>query len=83
MNFTGEYEAIPDNLRGSIERYVEHRIKPGDFMTAVLNNDLKNAVLRADETSRSVLHLIILWFANNRRDLYGPENFKKHLGTAA
>lgn len=83
LNFSGEYEDIPVHLRDSITRYVEYKIQPGGFMTAVLNNDLKNAILRADAASRSALYLIVLWFANHRPDLYGPENFKKHLDAQA
>lgn len=83
LDFSGEYEAIPVHLRESIARYVEYKIQPGGFMTAVLNNDLYNATGRADSESLKALHLIVRWFANNRRDLYGPENFKKHLESRA
>lgn len=35
----------------SIKRYVEHRIPTGDFLRACLENDLSEAVGRADSTS--------------------------------
>lgn len=79
MTFDNEYKNIPENIQIGILKYVEHRIKPGGFLTAVLNNDLYNATGRADSESLKSLHLIVMWFANNRPDLYGSENFKRHL----
>lgn len=35
-----------------IMRYVEHGIKPGDFLTAVLENNLMEAIGRADEENQ-------------------------------
>lgn len=81
MTFENEYKNIPENIQIGILKYVEHRIKPGGFLTAVLNNDLYNATGRADSESIKYLHLIVRWFANNRPDLYGPDNFKRHLDT--
>ncbi len=60
----GEYAAIPENLRGGIERYLIDRLKPGDFLTAVICNDLFAAFSRADENSRLALPTIIRWFYN-------------------
>lgn len=77
--FDNEYVAIPDYIQDSIRRYVEDRIKPGGFMTAVLCNDLYEATGRADENSLKALHLIVRWFANRAPGLYGVENFKRHL----
>ena len=39
---------IPGYMYEGIYRYVEHRILPGSFLEAVLCNDLKEAVARAD-----------------------------------
>ena len=39
-------------IRAGIMRYVEHGIKPGDFLTAVLENNLMEAMGRADEDNR-------------------------------
>lgn len=39
---------IPDNMVEGLELYINHRIKPGSFMSAVLANDLIEAVGRAD-----------------------------------
>ena len=42
---------IPEYMMGGIERYIEHGIEPGDFLTAVICNDLAEAVGRADDTN--------------------------------
>ena len=39
---------VPKTLIDSLERYVEHHIKPGSFLRAVLENNLVEAVSRAD-----------------------------------
>ena len=76
------YEAIPERLRAGILRYVDHGIQPGGFLTAVLMNDLGAATGRADPESLQVLPMIVLWFQNNHPELYGPENFRKHLNAS-
>jgi len=43
---------MKDTTRAGIMRFVEHGIKPGDFLTAVLENDLMEAMGRADEENR-------------------------------
>ena len=43
-----EFE-IPEYMMGGLERYINHGIAPGGFLTAVLENDLKEAVSRADD----------------------------------
>lgn len=73
------YEDIPERLQGGILRYVEHGIQPGGFLTAVIMNDLGNATGRADPESLAALPLIVRWFQANHPELYGPENFRKHL----
>ena len=79
----GEYAEIPENLQGSILRYVEYGIQPGGFMTAVLNNDLRLSIGKADPASLKALPLVVRWFYNRCPHLYGPENFKKHLESRA
>lgn len=78
-NFDGEYSAIPEATQGSILRYVEHRIQPGGFLTAVLCNDLYNATGRADKDNLIALPLIVRWFANKCPGLYGSENMLEHI----
>ena len=38
---------IPDYMMGGVKRYVEKGITPGHFLTAVICNDLSEAVSRA------------------------------------
>ncbi len=39
---------IPEHTKDALDRYVNDRLPPGGFLTAVLSNDLKGAVARAD-----------------------------------
>ena len=39
---------IPEHTKGALDRYVDHGLEPGGFLTAVLTNDLFGAVARAD-----------------------------------
>jgi hypothetical protein len=55
---------IPDNIMQALLRYIEHRIKPGEFLQAVLANDLKDAVGRADSTNISILHVYVTFLYN-------------------
>ena len=40
---------IPERMMESLERYVKDQVLPGDFLRAVISNDLTEAVGRADE----------------------------------
>jgi hypothetical protein len=42
---------IPDYMVEGLDLWIEHAILPGDFLTAVLCNDLMEACGRADETN--------------------------------
>ena len=60
--FGGEYADIPLTHRAALMRYILNHIKPGDFLTAVLSNDLRNAVNRADATvSLPLLRTYVRW----------------------
>ena len=48
----------------SIKRYVERGIPTGDFLRAVLSNDLIQALGRADESSRENLFEICTYIYN-------------------
>lgn len=43
-----EYYPIRDDWFGALERYLNHGIMPGSFMTAILENNLVEACERAD-----------------------------------
>ena len=62
--FRGEYAAIPDDMKDSIIKYIEYGAEPGNFLTAVITNDLKKAVGHADRTNFELLRMYVQWFYN-------------------
>ncbi len=59
-----EYAGIPEITLGALTRYVEQGIPPGSFLTAVLKNDLFDAMSRADMNNRYALHTICMYIYN-------------------
>ena len=59
--FRGFY--IPAYMGEGLMRYIEHGIEPGSFLMAVLNNDLAEAIGRADERNMANLpaYVSYLW----------------------
>jgi len=53
---------IPDRMMDSIIRYHSHGVIPGDFLQAVICNDLREAVFRADEENMANLPAYVSWF---------------------
>lgn len=51
------------NLDG-LQRYVEHRVPTGGFLRAVLENDLKEACIRADLENIEVIPIYVHWLYN-------------------
>lgn len=62
--FEGEYAAIPEGMREGMMRYVEDRKEPGGFLTAVISNNLIDAVCRADKANLPVIKECAQWFYN-------------------
>lgn len=57
------YASFPNQgLVDGIKNYYEFGIPPGDFLTAVICNDLREACARADHVNRHLLFEIIQWF---------------------
>lgn len=81
LYFTGEYEKIPERMQDALKRYVHERIQPGQFLTAVLRNDLKEAVGRADDENLPLLPLYVRWLYNVAPGCCwgSPENVKEWL----
>jgi len=52
-------ERVPEEVKASLARYVEHRIPTGGFLYAVLTNDLKEAAGRADSENFEALGHIV------------------------
>ena len=55
---------IPDRMMPGIERYVTYGIKPGDFLTAVIRNNLHDALSRADDENLQNLPAFVAYFYN-------------------
>lgn len=58
------YNGLPEHIQGSMQRYIENRISPGSFCTAVLCNDMTGAFARADHINRYKLFEIVSWLYN-------------------
>ena len=46
---------LPEHMTGAIRLWIDRGIWPGNFLTAVLSNDLTEAVGRADEKNLAAL----------------------------
>jgi len=55
---------IPKRMMGGIHRYIEHHIPPGNFLSAVISNDLKEACGRADDENMVNLPAYVAYFYN-------------------
>jgi len=64
LSFDNDYANIPPHMQEAIRRYVVQGIKPGDFLTAVITNDLRGAVGRADAVNLPLLKTYVQWFYN-------------------
>lgn len=72
-----DYSKIPEHTMSSMQEYVINGRPCGDFLRAVISNDLFEAVSRADLVNRSCMFEICSWFINNSpigchgsRDIY-------------
>lgn len=54
-----DYSMLPEHLRAGLQRYIEDGVKPGDFLCAVLRNDLMGAWGRADEYCKAQMNGIM------------------------
>ena len=59
-----QYDLIRPDIRASLDRYAERGIPTGDFLRAVLSNDLMDAMGRADDYNRSTLYEICSYVYN-------------------
>ncbi len=54
-----------EDLYGALERYLNHGIMPGGFLTAVLENNLSEAFGRADMDNTANMKNIVGYMYNN------------------
>ncbi len=59
-----DYSALPEHMQSGAQLYIEEGIEPGRFLTAVICNDLKETIGRADHINRLCLFEIVSFFYN-------------------
>lgn len=62
--FPHNYSAIPYRMRDGLIRYINQGVPSGDFLTAVLSNDLREACGRADDENIRLIPVYIMWLYN-------------------
>ena len=65
----GAFEAavwaeIPSHCRGSLRRYIEDHVPTGEFLQAVISNDLRGACCKADDINRHALYSYVFILYN-------------------
>lgn len=60
-----QYRNIPDSTLDALYRYIDNKIQPGHFLTAVICNDLVNAVSHADSKNYPELRNIVQYLYNH------------------
>ena len=55
---------IPDYMGHGIENYLKYGLEPGDFLSAVICNDLTKAVSHADDTNIKNIPAYVGYFYN-------------------
>lgn len=57
---------VPEYMLEGLNRWVEHgrHAPPGSFLSAVISNDLRRAVEKADDHNRFALPAYVTWFYN-------------------
>lgn len=58
------YHGIPAYMHGALVRYIVHGIKPGNFLEAIIDNDLREACGRADDHNTHALPYYVRFFYN-------------------
>jgi len=59
-----DYTLLPPHIREGVKHYIERGARPGHFRTAVICNNLAEAMGRADDTNRARLFDIVSFFYN-------------------
>lgn len=81
MRETELLSKVPEHLIEGLRRYINSHIKPGSFLMAVLENDLRESLGRADPASREGLFDLFLYLYNYApSDCWGsPEKVERWL----
>ena len=65
IEIDGRYSAIPPRTLEAIDCYVSERVAVGDFLTAVLENNLSGAMNAADDENMAALEMIVRYCYNH------------------
>jgi len=60
---------IPKIMREGLRLYVEDRVRPGGFLTAVIQNNLKETVAMADDVNMPNIPAFVNYFYNHAPSL--------------
>ena len=76
-----DYSYLPEHMQDGARNYFERQIPPGGFLTAVLTNDLRGAIERADHINIDRLVDWVQWLTwHAPRGSWGsPDAFKQWL----
>lgn len=79
---TPDRRLIQTRFKESIDSFVLHGYQPGGFLTAVLSNDLKEAVARGDEGAiENLPHIVAYLYNDVPSGAWGsPENVRTWAG---
>lgn len=67
---------ITDGMMGSIQDYIENRVRPGGFLSAIICNDLKKAVMFANDINIKNIPAFVEYFYNNAPTNYWGSDLK-------
>lgn len=59
-----DYAAIPPHMMDSLQHYIQEGCPVGNFLTAVLENDLREACSRADDTNLWLIPIYVAYLYN-------------------
>lgn len=69
-----DYSQLPEHMQEAARLYLEHGVRPGDFLTSVICNDLFGAMGRADCVNQQRMFDICSFFYNEAPSgSYGSE----------
>lgn len=57
-----DWNSVPPDSWGGIHRYISAGILPGDFLTAIISNDLKESYARADDVNVHYIRNYVMFF---------------------
>jgi hypothetical protein len=82
VEWRGRLVTLPSNLHNGLVNYVEIGCPTGHFLQAVIENNLREAVLRADEVSLKLLPWVWAWlhFYTPGQCHGSPKEFKDWIG---